>query len=242
MPNGGRFSLSVNNATVDQEISDNRAFVAISFSDTGTGIPPNLLSKMFDPFFTTKEVGKGTGLGLSQVYGFAHQAGGTVTADSKVGQGTTITIYLPSCEEQQVTSKEVSAARTKTQHSNGRTVLVVDDSADVGEVTSSLFEHLGYDTVYRETAEAALELLEDGTKIDLVFSDIVMPGTIDGIGLAREIRSRYPELPVVLTTGYSDAAKAVPPNLRILRKPFDADTLREFIEDITPPKLLKHLA
>src|SRR6516162_1156804 len=242
MPNGGRFSLSVSNATVDQEIGDNRGFVAISFSDTGTGIPPNLLSKMFDPFFTTKEVGKGTGLGLSQVYGFAHQAGGTVTADSKVGQGTTITIYLPSCEEQQVTSKEVSAARTKIQHSNGQTVLVVDDSADVAEVTSSLFEHLGYDTIYRESAEAALELLEDGTKIDLVFSDIVMPGTIDGIGLAREIRSRYPELPVVLTTGYSDAAKAVPPNLRILRKPFDADTLREFIEDITPPKLLKHLA
>ena len=242
MPNGGRFSLSVNNATVDQEISDNRAFVAISFSDTGTGIPPNLLSKMFDPFFTTKEVGKGTGLGLSQVYGFAHQAGGTVTADSKVGQGTTITIYLPSCEEQQVTSKEVSAARTKIQHSNGQTVLVVDDSADVAEVTSSLFEHLGYDTIYRESAEAALELLEDGTRIDLVFSDIVMPGTIDGIGLAREIRSRYPGLPVVLTTGYSDAAKAVPPNLRILRKPFDADTLREFIEDFTPPKLLKHLA
>jgi PAS domain S-box-containing protein len=242
MPIGGRFSLSVSNATVDQEIGDNREFVAISFSDTGTGIPPNLLSKMFDPFFTTKEVGKGTGLGLSQVYGFAHQAGGTVTADSKVGQGTTITICLPSCGEQQVTSGEASAARTKTQYSNGQTVLVVDDSADVAEVTSSLFEHLGYDTIYRESAEAALELLEDGTKIDLVFSDIVMPGTIDGIGLAREIRSRYPELPVVLTTGYSDAAKAVPPNLRILRKPFDADSLREFIEDITPPKLLKHLA
>ena len=242
MPNGGRFSLSVSNATVDQEMGDNRAFVAISFSDTGTGIPPNLLSKMFDPFFTTKEVGKGTGLGLSQVYGFAHQAGGTVTADSKVGQGTTITICLPSCGEQQVSSGEVSAARTKTQYSNGQTVLVVDDSADVAEVTSSLFEHLGYDTIYRESAEAALELLEDGTKIDLVFSDIVMPGTIDGIGLAREIRSRYPELPVVLTTGYSDAAKAVPQNLRILRKPFDADTLREFIEDARPPKLLKHLA
>ena len=242
MPNGGRFSLSVSNATLDQEIGDNRAFVAISFSDTGTGIPPNLLSKMFDPFFTTKEVGKGTGLGLSQVYGFAHQAGGTVTADSKVGQGTTITICLPSCGEQQVSSGEVSAARTKTQYSNGQTVLVVDDSADVAEVTSSLFEHLGYDTIYRESAEAALELLEDGTKIDLVFSDIVMPGTIDGIGLAREIRSRYPELPVVLTTGYSDAAKAVPQNLRILRKPFDADTLREFIEDARPPKLLKHLA
>src|ERR1700730_3155075 len=242
MPNGGTFTLSVNDTTVNQEIGDQGAFVAISFSDTGTGIPPNLLSKMFDPFFTTKEVGKGTGLGLSQVYGFAHQAGGTVNADSKVGQGTTITIYLPSCADEQVNSKEGSAAGAKTKRSNGKTVLVVNDSADVAVVSSSLFAHLGYETLYRESAEAALDLLEEGTKIDLVFSDIVMPGTIDGIGLAREIHSRYPNLPVVLTTGYSDATKAVPQNLKILRKPFDADTLRDFIDDIVRPRLMQHPA
>jgi CheY-like chemotaxis protein len=218
---------------MDQEGSNDRTFVAISCSDKGTGIPPNLLSKMFDPFFTTKEVGKGTGLGLAQVYGFAHQAGGTVTADSTVGRGTTVTIYLPPCVDEQISSKEISA-KTKTKQSNGLTVLVVDDNADVAEVTSSLFEHLGYETIYRNSAEAALDLLEDSTKIDFVFSDIVMPGTIDGIGLAREINSRYPNLPVVLTTGYSDATKAVPPNLKILRKPFDADTLRDFIEDVRP--------
>jgi DNA-binding NtrC family response regulator len=102
----------------------------------------------------------------------------------------------------------------------------------VAEVTSSLFEHLGYDTVYRDSAEAALKLLTDGTKIDLVFSDIVMPGTIDGVGLATEIRSRYPDLPVLLTTGYSDAVQAVPSNLRILRKPFDTDALKGFIQDV----------
>jgi CheY-like chemotaxis protein len=242
MPNGGKFTLSVSDVTVDQDIGENRlrgTFLAIAFSDTGTGIPPNLLSKMFDPFFTTKEVGKGTGLGLSQVYGFAHQAGGTVTADSKVGQGTTITVYLPACADEQIAGEEDFAAKTTTQHLQRRTVLVVDDSADVAEVTSSLFEHLGYDTIYRESAEAALKLLEAGTKIDLVFSDIVMPGTIDGVGLAREIRSRYPNLPVALTTGYSDAAKAAPSNLRILRKPFDTEALRDFIHDIAPPRLLK---
>ncbi|WP_235940627.1 ATP-binding protein, partial [Bradyrhizobium hipponense] len=235
MPNGGTFTLSVNAVTVDLDIGDNRlgeASFAIAFNDTGIGIPPNLLSKMFDPFFTTKEVGKGTGLGLSQVYGFAHQAGGTVKADSNVGQGTTITVYLPSCADEQITSKELSAARTKAGHSQRQTVLVVDDSGDVADVTSSLFEHLGYETIYRDSAEAALKLLEAGTKIDLVFSDIVMPGTIDGVGLAREIRSRYPNLPIALTTGYSDAAKAAPPNLRILRKPFDTEALRDFIQDI----------
>ena len=120
-----------------------------------------------------------------------------------------------------------------------QTVLVVDDSADVAEVTSSLFEHLGYETIYRDSAEAALKLLESGAKIDLVFSDIVMPGTIDGVGLTREIRSRYPNLPVGLTTGYSDAANAAPSNLRVLRKPFDTEALREFIHDIAPPRLLK---
>src|SRR3954469_8747288 len=239
MPNGGTFTLSVDDMTVKQEIDDKGAFVAIAFSDTGTGIPPNLLSKMFDPFFTTKEVGKGTGLGLSQVHGFAHQAGGTVIADSKVGQGTTITIYLPSCADEQITGKEISAAKTRTHNSLRKTVLVVDDSADVAEVTASLFEHLGYDTIYGDSAEAALKLLEDGTKIDLVFSDIVMPGTIDGVGLAREIRSRHPNLLVVLTTGYSDAAKAAPANLRILRKPFDTEALRDFIHDITPPRSSK---
>jgi PAS domain S-box-containing protein len=231
MPSGGAFTLSVGTMTANDDLHGDvdGAFVAIEFSDTGMGIPPNLLSKIFDPFFTTKEVGKGTGLGLSQVYGFAHQAGGTVRAESKVGQGTTITVYLPSSTDQDIVCKDVAAV--DAQHSLRPTVLVVDDSAEVAEVTSSLFEHLGYNTVYRDSAEAALKLLADGTKVDLVFSDIVMPGTIDGVGLASEIRSHYPHLPVILTTGYSDAAQAAPSDLRILRKPFDSDALRGFIQD-----------
>ncbi|GKQ54017.1 MASE1 domain-containing protein [Bradyrhizobium sp. Ce-3] len=239
MPSGGTFTLSVHAVTANQETSGDRrekAYFAIALGDTGTGIPPNLLSKMFDPFFTTKEVGKGTGLGLSQVYGFAHQAGGTVTADSKVGQGTTITIYLPSSADEQTAGKDLAAARARPKQPQRQTVLVVDDSPEVADVTSSLFEHLGYETIYRDSAEAALKLLDAGTRIDLVFSDIVMPGTIDGVGLAREVRSRYPGLPIALTTGYSDAANAAPPSLKILRKPFDTEALRDFIQDLAPPR------
>jgi PAS domain S-box-containing protein len=232
MPNGGTFTLTVGNVAADdasggdEETGDD---VAIQFSDTGVGIPPNLLSKIFDPFFTTKEVGKGTGLGLSQVYGFVHQAGGTIQAESKVGQGTTITVYLPCCFEKDI-AKDIPAV--DAPRSQRPTVLIVDDSAEVAEVTSSLFERLGYDTDYRDSADAALKYLAESTKIDLVFSDIVMPGTIDGVGLAREIRSRYPDLPVLLTTGYSDAAQAAPADLKILRKPFDTVALRGFIADM----------
>ncbi|HEX5212102.1 MAG TPA: MASE1 domain-containing protein [Pseudolabrys sp.] len=232
MPTGGTFTLSISNVTEAKDPSLDQlvgSFVALGFGDSGMGIPPNLLTKIFDPFFTTKEVGKGTGLGLSQVYGFAHQAGGTVRAESKIGQGTTITVYLPASPAGEIAVKD-TAVRDSTQ-SLRPTVLVVDDSAEVAQVTSSLFEHLGFNTVYRDSAEGALKLLAEGTKLDLVFSDIVMPGTIDGVGLASEIRSHYPEIPVVLTTGYSDAAQSVPPDLPILRKPFDTDALRGFIQD-----------
>ena len=232
MPNGGVFSLTVCNVKADGGLNKDQSenFVALEFSDTGMGIPPSLLTRIFDPFFTTKEVGKGTGLGLSQVYGFAHQAGGTVQADSTVGQGTTITIYLPASTEAETV--ESAVADDEAARERHPVVLVVDDSAEVAEVTSSLFEHLGYDTVYRESADEALKLLSEGASVDLVFSDIVMPGTIDGVGLANEVRLRFPGLPVMLTTGYSDAASAAPSGLRILRKPFDTDALRSFIDDM----------
>jgi PAS domain S-box-containing protein len=233
MPNGGTFSLRVGNVKTDAKAKAGEHhgtdFVAIQFIDTGVGIPPNLMSKIFDPFFTTKEVGKGTGLGLSQVYGLVHQAGGTINVESKIGQGTVLTVYMPSCFETAVADE----AEPEAPRPPRPTVLIVDDSAEVAEVTSSLFDRLGFDTDYRDSADAALKLLAEGTKIDLVFSDIVMPGTIDGVGLAREIRSRYPDLPVLLTTGYSDAAQAVPADLKILRKPFDTATLKGFIANVT---------
>jgi len=235
MPNGGTFRISIRNLPSEHSDEEGNDFVAIEFSDSGTGIPPDLLSKVFDPFFTTKEVGKGTGLGLSQVYGFAHQSGGLVKADSRVGEGTIVTVLLPALPAEQVVDTE--GDQLDDLQARRPAVLIVDDSAEVAEVTSSLFEHLGYRTLYRESAEAALQLLAAGTKVDLVFSDIVMPGTIDGVGLASEIRAQYPHLPVVLTTGYSDAARAAPADLRILRKPFDTDALRGFLKEAMDVRL-----
>ena len=158
-----------------------------------------------------------------------------VKADSKIGQGTTIQLYLPALPAAEIAGEEDAAM--DAAESRRPAVLIVDDSAEVAEVTSALFEHLGYDTLYRESADAALKLLADGARVDLVFSDIVMPGTIDGVGLASEIRSQYPDLPVLLTTGYSDAARAAPADLRILRKPFDTNALRGFIREAAEARL-----
>ena len=238
MPNGGVFTLTAGNVKAhDERLTEPQSgdFVAVECNDAGMGIPPTLLSKIFDPFFTTKEVGKGTGLGLSQVYGFAHQAGGFVRAASKVGHGTAISVFLPRCTGKDLAQEEISAV--DAAHSQRPVVLVVDDSVEVAEVTSSLFEHLGYDTVYRESAEAALQFLAEGANIDLIFSDIVMPGTIDGVGLASEVRARYPKLQVILTTGYSDAARAAPPDLRILHKPFNTNALRDLLQETMGSRL-----
>ena len=235
MPSGGTFTLSLSEVTSPVDAQGNHldgAFAAIRFSDTGAGIPPNLLSKIFDPFFTTKEVGKGTGLGLSQVYGFVHQAGGTIKVDSKVGEGTSFTVYLPVCAEREIATAP-GAARADPHRPR---VLVVDDNPDVAQVTSSLFEQMGYATSLRDSAESALQFLEQGKPADLVFSDIVMPGSIDGIGLANEIRDRYPGLPIVLSTGYTDSAQKVPDGLHVLRKPFDTDTLTRVIETVMGPE------
>jgi CheY-like chemotaxis protein len=146
-------------------------------------------------------------------------------------------MYSPAYAGAEVDAPEPTAA--DTDRAQRPMVLVVDDSPEVAEVASALFEHLGYDTIYRDSAEAALKLLADGNKVDLIFSDIVMPGTIDGVGLASEVQSRYPQLPVILTTGYSDAMQTAPPNLPILRKPFDVDALRNCIQGMIGSDILQ---
>ena len=222
MPDGGTITVAADNSTLSDEANAGE-YVAISVSDTGTGIAPDVLSKIFDPFFTTKPIGKGTGLGLSQVHGFAHQAGGTVKVSSELGKGTTITILLPR-KDSRLAVDAVDAVET----GGSGTVLLVDDNPEVAAVSTNLLEQLGYTVRRVDNAEAALREIErDG--IDLVFSDIVMPGKMDGLGLARHLKALRPQLPILLATGYSEAALNVRGDFPILRKPYEIHQLSQAI-------------
>lgn len=222
MPAGGVITISTHNDTLAEEARAGD-YVAISVADTGVGIPPDVLSRIFDPFFTTKPVGKGTGLGLSQVHGFAHQAGGTVKVTSEIGQGTKITILLPRNDTGAVVDEGQGIAA-----GGSGTVLLVEDNPDVAVVSASLLEQLGFTVRRVADAEAALSEIErDG--IDMVFTDIVMPGKMDGLALARHLKAHRPGLPILLATGYSDAAANVLGDFPILRKPYEIHQLSQAI-------------
>src|SRR5712671_5257817 len=224
-PGGGSVTVRASNIHIDDGARKGD-HVAIEVKDTGVGIPPDIVAKVFDPFFTTKSVGKGTGLGLSQVHGFAHQAGGTVAVASELGKGTTFTICLPRGKRRaELPEDEVHSA------GNG-TVLLVEDNPDVATASTGLLEQLGYSVRWVSDAEAALkELDRDG--IDLVFTDIVMPGKIDGLGLARAIKQKRPGLPILLATGYSEAAQNARSDFSILRKPYRLHELSRALSELS---------
>jgi PAS domain S-box-containing protein len=222
MPGGGTITVSARAHDGDEQ-TRGHDYIAVTVKDTGDGIPPDVLDKIFDPFFTTKPVGKGTGLGLSQVHGFAHQAGGTVRVKSELGRGTEVTILLPR-DEVAAQSDETEAVEA----GGSGTVLLVEDNPDVASVSISLLEQLGYTVRRVADAEAALRAIEhDG--VDLVFSDIVMPGKMDGLALAHRLREIHPSLPILLATGYSDAAVNVRGDFPILRKPYEIHELSQAI-------------
>src|SRR5258708_4504422 len=213
MPKGGSVKVRANNIHIDDRVRKGD-YVAIEVQDTGVGIPPDLIAKVFDPFFTTKPVGKGTGLGLSQVHGFAHQAGGTVSVSSEMGKGTSVAICLPRGKEEQSTEQQDPKSIAGTGN-----VLLIEDNPEVANASAGFLEQLGYSVHWVSDAEAALKEVErDG--IDLIVSDIVMPGGIDGLKLARFIRDKRPGLPILLTTGYSEAVLKVGLEFSILTKPY----------------------
>ncbi|WP_434577804.1 response regulator [Pseudomonas sp. Z5-35] len=201
-----------------------QAFAAIALEDTGTGIAPQILEHIFEPFFTTKEVGKGTGLGLSQVFGFAKQSGGNVDVSTVVGKGTLFTLYLPEVEVEEVRLPPMEETPQLRLEKGRRRVLIVEDNLEVGRFASQILQDLGYETAWATNAEQALEMVgQDAMAFDAIFSDVLMPG-ISGIALARQLRQCRPDLPVVLTSGYSEElARSGHEGFEFLSKPYSAD-------------------
>jgi len=210
----------------DLAATERGPFVAVSVTDSGQGIEPTDLDKIFEPFFTTKSVGKGTGLGLSQVYGFAKQSGGEIGVKSELGKGSVFTIYLPEVPPA-TAAQAVDSPSERAQHRGGR-VLVVEDNREVGSFAEQVLADLGYDTTLASNADEAMAHLADGRgSFDVVFSDVVMPG-IDGIEFARQVRGRWPDLPVVLTSGYSHVlSDRTPTGFPLVQKPYSLESLQK---------------
>ena len=232
MPDGGRITISVTTAKLDENSGPSGLtgeFAVIAFSDTGSGIADDIRDRIFEPFFTTKKVDRGTGLGLSQVYGFVQQSKGAITVTSRPGAGTTFELFLPCCDE--ALQAESKAVDDTPPLAKSATVLLVEDHPDVSAVGSDYVEQCGFKVVCAASAEVAVDILNQRSDIDLVFSDIVMPG-MSGLELGRLIREHHPETPVVLASGYSDrAALALEEGFTLLQKPYSLEALRKSLAE-----------
>jgi two-component system NtrC family sensor kinase len=236
MPDGGALSVAVRNVTLAGELETDGLrgeFVSIEVGDTGNGIPADILPRVFEPFFTTKDAGKGTGLGLSQVYGFAKQSGGTATVRSKPGTGTTVTLYLPATDEPVASRRDAGVEDPELSGERGGMVLVVEDNEEVAAISTGYFEQLGYRAEHVLNGAEALDKLQTNGAYNLIFSDILMPGSVGGLELARIVREHYPKLPILLTTGYSQSAQeAVREGFCIVQKPYDLRDLSTAVRDL----------
>jgi two-component system NtrC family sensor kinase len=234
MPGSGTLSIAIRPMVLRGKATEEGLkgqFIAIRVADTGSGIPPDVLPHVFEPFFTTKEIGKGTGLGLSQVYGFAKQSGGTVTVTSILGRGTVITLYLPRTRE--APAPAAAQAESGPTLPPAGTVLLVEDNDEVAEVCKAYLQQFGYVSKRASGAQEALEIMENDTTIDLVVSDILMPGFMNGLELAQAIRERFPRMPILMSTGYASSAQdAVRQGFVVLQKPFDIATLEQGLREV----------
>jgi CheY-like chemotaxis protein len=197
----------------------------IAVTDTGSGMTKEVLAKAFEPFFTTKEIGKGSGLGLSQVLGFAKQSGGGIRIDTRVGEGTSVKVYLPRASEKSDPEVSIGTVRITRTKRIGAVILLVDDDSAVREVTSSILEDLGYVVLKVGSGGAALDLLDRQPNIDLALLDFAMPG-MSGVEVARQVQVKYPKIPVLFVTGYADKLEFGDVGEdRIIKKPFIGEEL-----------------
>jgi signal transduction histidine kinase len=226
MPTGGLITIRAHNRRDQEADGLDGDFVELSVSDTGKGMSAETIHRVFEPFFTTKDVGKGTGLGLSQVYGFTRASGGDARIQSEPDQGSVISLFFPRSTNALAAPAPQAEPVALLPTPVGFHVLLVEDDDAVAEAVGGMLSELGYDYHRVVNATAALEALEAGERADLVFSDMVMPGPIDGVTLAQSIRKRWPNLPVVLTSGFSEAADAAGrEGWRLLAKPYRMEAL-----------------
>jgi signal transduction histidine kinase/ActR/RegA family two-component response regulator len=244
MPSGGTIEIGARNcpALADCDLADHDLadhdladqdlggdFVRLDIADSGVGMSPEVLAHAFEPFFTTKEVGSGSGLGLAQAHGFAKASGGAVRIESTPGRGTLVSLFLPRTLKSPAYTPELMRQASDDVAGDAAQVLVVEDDDEVAALTVEMINQLGYDTTRVASAEAALGALADRRAVDIVFSDVMMPGSMNGVELAQEIRRRRPNLPVLLTSGYAEAArrKAGAQQIKIIPKPYRIDELRD---------------
>jgi PAS domain S-box-containing protein len=241
MPNGGRLTLETGNAHIDDAyVATHRElvpgqYVAVSVSDTGVGMDEKVIAQAFEPFFTTKPVGKGTGLGLSQVYGFVKQSGGHVKIYSEVGQGTTVKIYLPRLADTAL-PEDSSDRQPYPEAAAEETILVLEDDEDVRSYSVDILRELGYRVVEAHDGPAALRLLEQNPRVDLLFTDVVLPGGMTGAQVAAQARATRPNLKVLFTTGYARNAiihhGRLDKGVQLITKPFSFEDLAAKVRDI----------
>ena len=231
MSGGGLITIAVQNVTVAEESGSAQDFVKLSVADTGSGMPPEVSARAFEPFFTTKDVSKGSGLGLPQVYGFAQQSGGRASINSTVGEGTTVTVLLPRSFSEPVAAVragDLASGPSSTEGARRGHVLLVEDDKEVSALTREMLSCLGFHVTHVASPDAALGALANERPIDLVLSDIMMPGGVSGVDLAREIQNRQPGLTVVLTTGYVEAASGIRDGeFKLLPKPYSLEALAD---------------
>ena len=241
MPNGGRLALKTCNVSLDtnDEVGEYGLpagnYACLSVQDSGSGMAPDVIARAFEPFFTTKPLGHGTGIGLASVYGFAKQSGGNATIYSEIDGGTVVTLYLPAVARSGETGSESASPLPK---STGETILVVEDNPDLRTLSLTRLKLLGYRVFEAESGPAALAILDSGEQIDLVFSDVVMPGGVTGYELARLARARFPSINILLTSGYdaelASAQGEGSDDLKLLRKPYKqldlARAMREVLD------------
>ncbi|EIM26894.1 response regulator [Microvirga lotononidis] len=231
MPEGGDLTIAVENRVMGEgRAVPAGAYVMIAVGDTGAGMPPEVLKRVFEPFFTTKESGKGTGLGLSMVYGFVQQSHGDVEIDSIPNEGTSIRMFLPRAEGVAEQLQEAQPAVAEP-FGAGQTVLVVEDDPAVRQVALSTIRSLGFEAIEAGSADEALRLLKENRHVRLVFSDVRMPGELNGIDLARVIKREMPDIRVLLTTGYVDDDETID-DVDLLYKPYRTSDLAAKIQSV----------